>query len=205
MSGPEYPPEPWHLAGQGFLSAWQVPVGELPRLPAGVQPLTVAGRAVVTTAWIDYQDHGQLAYHELLAAVAIRGGLTATATITEIWVDSEVSLAGGRQLWGIPKDLADFDFRHGRSFTATASTPQDWIATAAFTVRGGPPVPMAGSFTIAQRVGDSIRRSPVRSRALPRAASANWNINPDGPLGYLAGRTPLLNLHARDFRLRFGG
>ncbi|WP_116047587.1 acetoacetate decarboxylase family protein [Amycolatopsis palatopharyngis] len=205
MSTAEYPPEPWRLAGQGYLSVWQVPVGELPRLPAGVQPMTLAGRAMVTTAWIDYQEQGQLAYHELLAAITVRSGLQPTATITEIWVDSEVSLAGGRQLWGIPKDLADFDFRHGRVFTATASTARDWIATAAFTVRSGPPFPMRGSFTIAQRVGDSIKYSQVGSRALPRAAGANWNINPDGPLGYLAGRRPLLNLHTRDFRLRFGG
>jgi acetoacetate decarboxylase len=202
---PDYPPEPWRLAGQAYLSVWRAPVAELPRVPAALQPITVAGQAMVVTAWIDYREPGQLAYHELLAAVAVRNGLKATATVTEIWVDSEVSLAGGRQLWGIPKELADFDLRHGRAFTGSAGTAEDWIATAAFTIRGGAPVAARSAFSIAQQVGTSVRYSRVRSKARPRAAVANWNINPRGPLGYLAGQSPLLSLHTRDFQLRFGG
>ncbi|WP_199433091.1 acetoacetate decarboxylase family protein [Qaidamihabitans albus] len=202
---PGYPPEPWNLAGQAYLSAWAVPLAELPRVPGGVSPVTAGGRAIVCTAWIDYQPHGQLSYHELLSAVVLRRGPRATATITEIWVDSEISLAGGRELWGIPKELATLEFRHGRGFAGAASTPGDWIATAAFVPRGlplpGPPV----SFSIAQAVQGRVLVSDVRSTGRPQAAAANWKVNADGPLGYLAGRRPLLSLHLKDFRIRFGG
>ncbi|WP_020672771.1 acetoacetate decarboxylase family protein [Amycolatopsis nigrescens] len=201
----EYPAEPWHLAGQAYLSVWRVPPAELPALPAGLRPVRVAGSAFVVTAWIDYQPPGQLSYHELLATVAVRGGWRPTGSITEIWVDSATSMAGGRALWGIPKDLAALDFRHGRTFTAAAGTDTEWIATAAFTRRAGAPVAPPTGFRIAQTLHGALKYSPVRARARPHFAVANWNINPDGPLGYLTGRTPLLSVCLRDFTLRFGG
>jgi hypothetical protein len=203
FSPTQFPPEPWNLAGQAYASTWRVPAAELPALPQGIKPITAGGQAFVVTAWIDYQEQGQLAYHELLSTVAVRGKRT-TASITEIWVDSEVSLAGGRALWGIPKDLATLDFRHGRTFTASASTSDDWIATAAFSKRAGVPVPLPARFDIAQTLDGALKHSPVRAKARPRLASASWNLNPDGPLGYLAGRTPIMSLTLDDFTLRFG-
>ncbi|PXY23561.1 acetoacetate decarboxylase [Prauserella coralliicola] len=201
---PEYPPEPWNLAGNAYLSVWAVPLADLPRVPGVVDPITVAGKTVVFTAWIDYQPPGELSYRELLSTVAVRNGLRATGSITEIWVDSEVSLRGGRELWGIPKDLATLEFSYGRGFTASASTGGDWIATAAFSPRPGPPVRLPANFGIAQEVGGKALVSDVRSKGRPHAASAGWNINPNGPLGYLAGRRPLVSAHLGDFRIRFG-
>ncbi|MBK1788241.1 acetoacetate decarboxylase family protein [Prauserella cavernicola] len=201
---PEYPPQPWNLAGNAYLSVWSVPRSGLPRVPATVRPLTIGGNAVVFTAWIDYQPPGQLAYHELLSTVAVRNGPRATGSITEIWVDSEISLAGGRELWAIPKDLATLEFAYGRGFTASASAGDDWIATAAFSPRPGPPVRLPANFAIAQSADGRPLVSDVRSKGKPHAAAASWNINPGGPLGYLAGRRPLLSAHLGDFRIRFG-
>ncbi|MFF4599395.1 acetoacetate decarboxylase family protein [Amycolatopsis sp. NPDC001319] len=196
-----YPPEPWHLAGQAQLSVWLLPAGNLPELPEGVEPVTTGGHAAVFTAWIDYRAPGQLSYHELLAAVAVRGGLT--ASITDIWVDSEVSLAGGRELWGIPKDPATLEFTGDREFTA--ATGDGWIATAAFSRRAGLPAALPARFEIAQTLGGRLERSPVTSRAKPHAAAADWSVNPAGPLGFLAGRRPIVSASLRDFTLVFGG
>lgn len=207
----EYPPEPWHLAANAYVSLWTVPVADLPRLPTTERPVTLGGAALVATAWFDYLPSGQLAYHELLSAVVVRGGLTPTATITEIWVDSAASLAGGRALWAIPKELADLAFTDGRGFTATASTAGDgaagggdWIATAAFTPRPSLPARLPASFAIRQESTGGPLTSAVRSTAKPAAATAAWNVNPRGPLGYLAGRTPWFSAHLSDARIRFG-
>lgn len=200
----EYPDEPWRLAGEAFVSVWTVPRRELPRLPDAVTPLTVGGRAVVVTAWIDYTPPGQLSYHELLATVAVRHGLSPTGSITEIWVDSESSLAGGRALWGIPKELADFDLDRTDGFSASAATPDEWIATATFTPRGPSGPRLRTRFSIIQSVGGRPRVSPVRAHIHPRPASATWAVNPNGPLGYLAGRRPIGNAHLHDARLLFG-
>ncbi|MEV6913086.1 acetoacetate decarboxylase family protein [Amycolatopsis sp. NPDC051071] len=199
-----YPPEPWHLAGQAYLSVWRVPVNELPELPEGVEPAVMGGRAQVFGAWIDYQEPGQLQYHELLATVAVRGKRL-SSSITDIWVDSEVSLAGGRALWGIPKDLAALDFTHGRTFTASAATHEDWIATAAFTARPSLPVKLPAAFDVVQNLDGRLKKSPVLAVARPHPAAADWKLNENGPLGFLAGQRPVLSAHLRDFKIVFGG
>jgi hypothetical protein len=195
-----YPPQPWHLVADARVSIWRVPVADLPAVPA--EPLVIAGHVSVFTAWIDYTPPGQLAYHELLAAVAVKGRRV-SCSITEIWVDSEVSLAGGRELWAIPKDLATLDFTGGRTFTATAATADDWIATAAFTRRPALPLRLPTSFDVVQE-RDGPLRTPVGAKIRPRPASAAWSFNPRGPLGHLAGRRPVTSLELPASKLRFG-
>jgi hypothetical protein len=39
-------------------------------------------------------------------------------TVLRIWVDSAQSMVGGRELWYIPKELAEFRFDHGAGFSA---------------------------------------------------------------------------------------
>ena len=195
-----YPPQPWNLVADARVSVWRVPVADLPALAA--EPLVIAGQASVFTAWIDYTPPGQLAYHELLAAVSIKARRV-SCSITEIWVDSEASLAGGRELWAIPKDLATLDFTGGRTFTATAATADDWIATAAFRRRAGLPVRLPTSFEVVQE-RDGLLRTPVGAKISPRPASADWSFNPEGPLGYLAGRRPVTSLELPASELRFG-
>lgn len=201
---PAYPPEPWRMAGDASISAWYLPADEAPAVPAGVEPLIVAGRVLVLAAWVRYRAPSPLTYDELLAAVAVRSGRRIAGTITDIWVDSEASLAGGRELWGIQKDMAAFDVNEGRAFTASAATAEDWITTAAFKVRTGLPWAPPSRATIVQAFDGGLKHTPVRVRAKPRPATASWNPNPDGPLGYLAARTPFFSMRMDEFDMTFG-
>lgn len=112
-----------------YLSVWAVRCGSLPALPpelAGVvRPVTLAGRGLVGAAWVRYQPGGVLAYNELLAATLIRRGARVGTSITAIWVDSVASRDGGRELWGIPKDLAHLRIGAGPAVEAeaTAASP----------------------------------------------------------------------------------
>ncbi|OZM72331.1 acetoacetate decarboxylase [Amycolatopsis antarctica] len=199
-----YPPQPWHLAGEARVSLWRIPAARLPRIPPGVTPARVAGRAVAGTAWIDYQPSGQLAYRELLAAVMVHNGPRLSVCITEIWVDSEVSRAGGRALWAIPKDLATMEFGPDRTFTAVGSESGDWIATAGFTMGPRSPLRLPSAFRVSQAAPEGVRHSPVTATGRPATARAAWRFNPDGPLGYLAGHRPVLSLALSGFDMRFG-
>lgn len=190
-----YPPQPWHLVADAHVSIWRVPTREVHR-----DALSVAGYTTVFTAWIAYREPGQLSYHELLAAVPVRAKRT-TCTITQIWVDSEVSLAGGRELWAIPKDLADLRFT-GRTFTA--ATGDDWIATAAFRPSRGPRLALPTRFDVRQDRAGTPVRTPVGAKISPRLAAADWTVNAAGPLGYLAGRRPFVSLALPGSELRFG-
>ncbi|MFI7602359.1 acetoacetate decarboxylase family protein [Actinoplanes sp. NPDC049681] len=201
-----YPPEPWNLRGQLYLSLFAVPRSALAPLPGGlattVRRLPFGRQALVGAAWVRYEPGGVLHYQELLSAVLVREGWRPRVCITEIWVDSAESRDGGRELWGIPKDLAELSVRtapDGRtdgvagaigsaSFRAGVRLPGRW------------PTPMR----VVQDLGGTVKRTTVRGRAGLRLHRAAWRAEPGGPLGYLAGRRPLLTLALTDFRLTFG-
>lgn len=194
-----YPPEPWDLAGVGHLTTWSVPAAALPPLPFSATPVTLRGRAVVSTAFVRYSEAGSMAYDELLAAVVVRHGRRVGLSITDIWVDSETSMHGGRGLWGIPKDLADFT-------GLAASVEGVPIASATFAPRRMPglplPFPLRGS--VVQTLRERTVASPIRASGRLRPATATWDLAPDGPLAWLRAGRQLTSMVAEDFRMRFG-
>ena len=206
-----YPPEPWQLRGQMYLSVFLVPRHDLPSLPpvldAAVRPLTVGGRVAVGAAWVSYEPGGVLHYRELLSAVLVHERGRPRVSITDIWVDSVASREGGRRLWGIPKELADFriDAETEPLVDATIGAPDGTpIAAALVRLRTRLPGRFPLGFTVAQELGGQVKRTPVRGRSGLRTATAAWRPEPDGPLGYLAGRRPVLSLAITDFWLVFG-
>jgi hypothetical protein len=199
-----YPPEPWHLRGQLHLSLWLLPAADVPPLPPALRPtvrvLTIAGRAVVGTAWVGYQAGSVLEYRELLAAVAVRRGLRPAVTITHIWVDSESSRDGGRELWGIPKDLATLTVATGAGGVSTASGIAESMIQSGRRALGRWPF----RFSLVQELDGRPAVSPVRGSSRLHRARITWSGVSGGPLGWLAGRRPLLSLSFRDFRMVFG-
>lgn len=198
-----YPPEPWDLKGLGYVSLWSVPARVLPALPPGVRPISLFGRAIVATAFVDYLPGGLLAYHELLVAPLVRSGVRPGLSITDIWVDSPASRAGGRELWGIPKELAEFDLTHEPAFHGSARAGGTLVADAR--VRPGRvgarlPFPLRGNTL--QTLNESLASTPLRATGKVRLASASWHV--DGPLWWLRPYRPFLTVAAVDFGLRFG-
>ncbi|OJF13944.1 acetoacetate decarboxylase family protein [Couchioplanes caeruleus] len=189
-----YPPSPWHLRGQLHVSVFAVPRKELPALPAGIRPLTVAGRALVGAAWVVYEPGGTLHYRELLAAVLNR---SLRSTIMNIWVDSPESCEGGRALWAIPKDLAELTIAPPAA--AAAGIARATVAPGR-RLPGRWPTPLS----LVQGRDGALVRTPVQGRATLRPARMTWQIEPGSPLSYLAGRRPLVSLTLADFRMRFG-
>ena len=208
MSEAAYPPEPWHLRGQMYLSVFLVPAAQLPPLPAAlrgtVRPVTVAGRAVAGVAWVRYEPGGVLSYRELLSAVLVHERGRPRVTIAGIWVDDVRSRDGGRALWGIPKELARLQIDADATGTVrTRAGAGTAIADADVRPRRWPGRWPLG-LTVVQDLDDRVRRTPVRGRAGLSPAAATWRADPGGPLGYLAGRRPVLSCAIADFRLRFG-
>ena len=199
-----YPEEPWHLAGQMYLSLWLVPARELPPVADGTRPVTVAGRGAVGAAWVVYENDSVLHYNELLRAVLVRDGRRPRVCVTDIWVDSAASMAGGRQLWGIPKEMADFDIDRTAGVRAGASTDKGVLATASFEPGRRLPGRWPLTYRVTQTLDGTLKTSSVRSRSAVRTARARWSAQEDGPLGELGRRTPLLSLALDDFTIRFG-
>jgi acetoacetate decarboxylase len=200
-----YPPAPWVLRGQANFHLLAVRTRSLPPVPAGFTPLRVGGFGLVVAGWVDYQGGSILRCGELLAAVAGRwaGGLS--ATVTHMWVDSPASRAGGRELWGYPKELASFELAIDPSGRARACDP-DGVELARGTfaalvtspwrvsIRGGTVQPLDGRLT-------AVRAA---FRARPALGRGSIAAPPGSPLAFINGSRTLLSLGMRDFEFNFG-
>ncbi|MGH4022257.1 MAG: acetoacetate decarboxylase family protein [Pseudonocardiaceae bacterium] len=197
-----YPPEPWDLRGQLHLTVWRVGLAALPALPDGLRPVRLGRTALVGTAWVIYEPGGVLSYRELLVAVLVRHRGRPMVSITDIWVDSEASLRGGRELWGIPKELASFAVDRG---TCTARDERGApVARGSVRPAGAVPGRWPIGYMVAQQLAGQLALTPVRSVAGLRLVRTTWSFAPDGPLAWLRGARPLLSVSLRDFVLRFG-
>jgi len=203
-AGVSYPAAPWHMLGSLWLTLFKVPDRVDDLRPAGIYG----------AAFVSYEEGSPLTYSEFLVARPVATDKDGRrVSITDIWVDSPASVAGGRELWAIPKGLADFtlESEHRGPFTST-----DWSIT-----EGRTPI-AAASFKDVSRAAlrlpfkggtwqpgipdtDGEERTATlkgSSKALP--ARARWDINPDGPLGWLAGARQLASFRQAAFRMSFG-
>jgi hypothetical protein len=184
------------------LTVWRVPTARIPPLRTGLEPVRARGSALVGTAWVIYEPPGVLSYRELLVAVLAHQHGRPLVTITNIWVDSEPSLHGGRELWGIPKEWASFQV-DGETCTAVDAEGGP-IASAAIEPRGRLPGRWRGGYTVAQQRAGELVLIPVRCTAQLRLIRLDWELDPDGPLHWLADARPAFSSSLRDFSLRFG-
>ncbi|WP_215815335.1 acetoacetate decarboxylase family protein [Pimelobacter sp. 30-1] len=197
-----YPPAPWHMHGSMWLTAFRLREAADERHPAGTYGV----------ALVSYEEPSPLTYHELLVARTVknRAGKGAV-TITDIWVDSAASQAGGRELWAIPKDLCDFDLE--TSFRGPLTTT-DWTATlerrpiveAHFSdlSRAALRVPFSGLVEqpgIAEHPETADVVMKGTAKALP--CRGRWSFAADGPLGFLRGARQLGSFRMSGFRLHF--
>lgn len=197
------PPAPWAMVGQLHLSLF--------RVPEPVDDLRPAG--VYGAAFVSYEEGSPLTYNELLVARAVNAGEHGRrVTITDIWVDSPASVAGGRELWAIPKDLCDFsrEVSHTGPLSRTtwsAARERRPIASASFTdvSRGAPRTPFrGGTWQPPLQAGDPERTAELRGSAKSLPCRGRWDFASEGPLGWLAGCRQLASFRMAGFRMSFG-
>jgi hypothetical protein len=202
VSAVAYPPEPWQLRGQLSAAALLVPARDVDvGLPPGWRLVRLRSRVVVGVVWVSYEPGGVLAYRELMVTVLARRGWRVLPHIPAIWVDSVASREGGRALWGIPKALAQFQFTGTR---LTAADETGTIAAATIRPRLRLPGRWPVRFSVVQTLDDAVKVSPVRARARLDVTHTQLDVPDTGPLGFLAGRRPVVSFRLRDFTLLFG-
>jgi acetoacetate decarboxylase len=107
-----FPPAPWRLYGEVTLIPARVRVADARRVhvPDGVRLLSARGYTLGGVLLADYAG-GTLAYRELIvfSAVGMLRGRPGFL-VSHIYVDSPASVLGGREIWRLPKELAEFTY-----------------------------------------------------------------------------------------------
>jgi acetoacetate decarboxylase len=111
-----YPPAPWRLVGHVVVVAAPVALEAVRSLvPSGLRLAPVLpGRALGIVLIGLYGKGSTLQYAELAGMVApVLGAGAPAGLVHAMYVDDARSCAGGRELWGVPKELARFRWRPG--------------------------------------------------------------------------------------------
>ena len=109
----DYPPPPWRLRGEAYGLLQRLPVARARAfVPPGLAIVPVLpGRTLGGLYLAAYREGSVLRYHELLVVAAlVRRGRQLGAWVSHAYVDEPRSVAGGRAIWGLPKELATFDW-----------------------------------------------------------------------------------------------
>jgi hypothetical protein len=111
-----YPAPPWRLAGRVVIAGVPLPLDAARRLvPAPLRLLPVwPGRALAIVLLGLYGEGSTLCYGEVAGIIGpVLAGARPGGLVTYIAVDDERSLAGGHELWGLPKQLATVRWQSG--------------------------------------------------------------------------------------------
>ncbi|NJK62666.1 MAG: acetoacetate decarboxylase family protein [Synechococcaceae cyanobacterium SM2_3_1] len=113
MTNSTYPPAPWHLQGSALINLHLVKTTTSRRwIPPELDLVSLwPGRTLAGVYLSSYEAGSVLLYHELIVAagmVRYRGQVG--FWISHIYVDNPNALAGGHEIWQLPKEMATFNW-----------------------------------------------------------------------------------------------
>lgn len=113
-----YPPAPWHLQGFSLQTLHLLDVDRVrASIPAELKIISVfPGKTLGGIYVASYGTGSTLEYNELIVVSALVNGAGKVGSwISHICVDHPESVAGGRQIWGLPKQMAQFTWDDSQS------------------------------------------------------------------------------------------
>lgn len=109
-----YPPPPWNLKGYAILTFNLLDIEKARAfVPPELEIVAVLPSKTLGGVYLSaYESGSVLQYNELI----VTSGLTryqgqTSSWISHIYVDNATSVAGGREIWGLPKEMADFSWK----------------------------------------------------------------------------------------------
>ncbi|MBE9000923.1 MULTISPECIES: acetoacetate decarboxylase family protein [unclassified Nostoc] len=115
-----YPQAPWTLQGYAIQTLHLVNIDLVRSLiPLDLKIISVwPGKTIASVYLSKYGSGSVLEYSELIIAPAlVNYQRKIGGWISHIYVDNADSVAGGREIWGLPKELAEFTWKEGEHIT----------------------------------------------------------------------------------------
>lgn len=198
-----YPQAPWTLQGYAFQTLQLLDIDRVrPLIPSELNIISVFPGKTLGGVYLSYYGSGSvLEYSELIVVAAFLsykgkfGGW-----ISHIYVDHSDSVAGGREIWGLPKEMADFTWSGDR---VTVTQGNRKLCSCKYNRQG---------FGLQQRLGASSFSSmssdlllfPAELESRLGLVSSKLEIPSESPFSSLNIGQPLLTVHADNMRLKVG-
>ncbi|MEG4571225.1 acetoacetate decarboxylase family protein [Microcoleus sp. N3A4] len=208
-----YPPAPWNLQGYAVQTLQLVDVARVrPLVPSELEIVSLLPGKTLGGIYISSYGLGSvMEYNELIVVSAIvnyagKWG----AWISHIYVDNPNSVAGGREIWGLPKELATFSWEGSDSVKAaplgyrvTVRQENCQLCSLNYTQQSlALPLSLSGKFFSANRSNLLLFKGEFGSRI--GLIRGQLEVAEESPFASLNLGQPLLTLGCEDMRLIAG-
>lgn len=198
-----YPAAPWNLQGYALQTLHLVDF-TLARsfVPPAAQIVSVfPGKTLGGVYLAQYGAGSVLQYSELIVVPALlRYGTQVGPWISHIYVDNPASVAGGREIWGLPKELAEFSWVMGERSQVTVYQQGTQLCNLSYNAPFAfwKQFLSANSFSLLQ---GEICLFQAQAKLCPELRRADLKISQESPLAVLQLGQPWLTLGARELEL----
>lgn len=190
-----YPQPPWTLKGDAFQTLQLLDVARVrPLIPSELNIISVLpGKTVGGVYLSKYGSASVLEYSEL---IIVAGFLSYKGKfggwISHIYVDNADSVDGGREVWGLPKELAQFTWTEN---SVTVSQENKLLCRLDYN-RQGFGLPQKLSASAFSRKGSNLLIFPAQVEAHFGLVSSKLEIPATSPFAALNISQPLLTVHS---------
>ena len=173
-----YPQAPWTLQGYAIQTLHLVNIDQVrPLIPLELEIISVwPGKTLASVYLSNYGSGSVLEYSELIVAPAVVNYQSKIGGwISHIYVDNADSVAGGREIWGLPKELAEFNWKQGKHVTVHQGNRKlcslnynqqslawrQWLSASAFGAKGADLLIFPAEFeSVLGLIGSKLEISP---------------------------------------------
>ncbi|NET89044.1 MAG: acetoacetate decarboxylase family protein [Kamptonema sp. SIO1D9] len=122
-----YPTAPWQLKGYALANLQLIDVAKArPLIPDNFEIISILPGKTLGGVYIsNYSGDSSLKYSELIVIAGIVNYANKFGGwVSHIYVDNSDSVAGGREIWGLPKEIAEFSWETGNKYEKQVSITQ---------------------------------------------------------------------------------
>ncbi|MGL5807148.1 MAG: acetoacetate decarboxylase family protein [Xenococcaceae cyanobacterium] len=202
-----YPPAPWNLKGFAVVTLNLIDLDRARSfVPAGLEIVSVLPGKTLGSVYISsYQSGSVLEYNELIIAAALvrNRSKKVGSWISHIYVDNSDSVAGGREIWGLPKEMAEFSWqdnsvtvRQENRHLCSLNYRQNFLSFLS--------LPQKLSGNSFGGLGSDLLWFQANFEAKVNLISTNLEIPPDSPFANLHVTQPFLSADLKELNLLAG-
>ncbi|WP_250122390.1 acetoacetate decarboxylase family protein [Chroococcidiopsis sp. CCMEE 29] len=197
-----YPQAPWKLQGYALQTLQPLDIDRVrPLIPSELEIISVWPGKTVGGVYLSYYGSGSvLEYSELIviAALVAHSGKFG-GWVSHIYVDNPDSIAGGRDIWGLPKEMAEFNWEKGNRVTVRQGNRL--LCALSYNQQGFGWRQWLGGSSFST-LGADLLLFPAELESRLGLVSSKLEVPSESPFANLALGQPWLTVHADQMRLK---
>lgn len=198
-----YPQAPWTIQGYGLQSLHLLDIARVrPLIPSELEIVSIfPGKTIGGLYVASYGEGSALFYNELIVVsgfVTYAGAIG--AWISHIYVDHPDSVAGGREIWGLPKELAQFTWQTGANPSVQVSQGDTLLCrlTCSWQLPGWQ-LPITGS--VFSTLGSKLLRFEAKGTLKAHLAGLDLYVPPESQFAELKFGQSWLNAYCNPLQI----